>query len=332
MQSILSCFLCCSVVLGCSAESTSVGRTGVAGQDGFGNASDVGGGGGAFGNPTMGVTGTPTQPLQMQGVVTGDNCNQDVDVVFVVDVSGSMIPPLTFLQDEVSAVDAALLAKNLPTPHRFGLVLFVDDVLVMNGGEPYSDVGALQAAFTDQINLTNFTPARQVDPAIADNLSWPENTLDALIAAANGFKWRDSASTLRTIIHVTDASFWDLTQPSAPGEIVGPHFSMYSYTEAIDALRAQDIWVNTFAAKTGGPPGFPLGPPSHGAFRGVNINVGIGFFEPYNGMNSIAVSTGGLSWDIDEVFDGIISLADPINQSIADRQCVEYPPPPPPPD
>ena len=49
-------------------------------------------------------------------------------------------------------------------------------------------------------------------------------------------------------------------------------------------------------------------------------------------MNSIAVSTGGLAWDINEVFDGIISLADPINPSIAERHRVEYPPPPPPPD
>lgn len=40
----------------------------------------------------------------------------------------------------------------------------------------------------------------------------------------------------------------------------------------------------------------------------------------------IANSTGGLSWNIDDVFDGAISPATPINDAIADAQCMEYPP------
>jgi hypothetical protein len=133
---------------------------------------------------------------------------------------------------------------------------------------------------------------------------------------------------------VTDASFWDLTAVSSaagdPGGLeanTGNVTSTHSYDETLTALRDNSVWVNTFAARTGGPPGFPLSPPSHGLFRGVAVNVGIGFHEPYGGKPSIAGATGGLAWDIDAVYDGLISLATPVNDAIAQAQCVEYPPP-----
>jgi hypothetical protein len=42
-------------------------------------------------------------------------------------------------------------------------------------------------------------------------------------------------------------------------------------------------------------------------------------------MPSIADATGGLAWDIDDVFDMKISLATPINESIEAHQCAVYP-------
>lgn len=310
-----------------------------AGSGGAGDAGTTAGSGG-FDNPTAGASGAPL-PLPDAGprALDGGNCNQDVDIVFTLDVSGSMIPPLTRLEAEVDKVDAALQAKNLPGPPHYGLVIFVDDVVVLNGGAPYADVSAVRAAITNEIATTNLAPTRQAAPGGALNFDWPENSIDALYAAATEFQWRDAATTLRTIIHITDASFRDLTSvSSAAGDPMnleqgaGTLTSLHSFDDTIAALRAQSIWVNTFAAKTGGPPGLTPSPPSHGAFRGVDVNVGIGFFEPYAGRNSIAESTGGLAWDIDEVFDGIISLATPINESVEDRQCVTYPPPPPPPE
>ena len=320
-------------------------------------------GGGSGGVPPSGAGGDPgwTPPPDTGGGAGGEeggaivtNCNQDVDVVFTLDVSGSMVSPLTFVQNEVAKVDAALQAKNLPSPPHYGLVIFVDDVIVLNGAAPYPDVVAFAAAVTEQINLTNTVPTRQCDPALEANASWPENSLDALFLAATMFQWRPAATTLRTIIHLTDASFWDgnlvssaegdplALEPAGQcsvGALIMPPggctmtSSAHTYEETIQALRDNQIWVNTFAALTGGPPvtGVAVGPASHGPWRGVEVNVGIGFHEPYRGLNSIAVSTGGLAWDIDAVFDGFISLADPINQAIEDRQCVEYPPPPPPP-
>jgi hypothetical protein len=260
----------------------------------------------------------------------GSACNQDVDLVFVLDVSGSMVPALTKLDKEVGLVDEALKTKNLPSPAHYGLVVFVDDVKVLNGGAAYADLAALKVELNNQIQLTRANNSRQNDPNGRINLDWPENSLDALFAAAREFQWRPAASTLRTIIHITDASFWDLAVPSSGadteqlplGVTVG---SANSYEATIDALRAQQIWANTFAAKTGGPPDGMMAPPSHGQFRGISVHVGIGFFEPYKGKPSIAMSTGGLAWDIDEVFDGKISLATPISMSVADHQCEPYP-------
>lgn len=322
---------------GGAAVGGTAGTAGTGGASGVGGAGAVGGGAGVGGTAGFGGVGAIGGDGGVGGIIT--NCNQDVDVVFSLDVSGSMIPPLTTLQAEVDMVDAALQGKNLPSAPHYGLVIFVDDALAMNGGAPYSDIAAFKAAVTNEINTTNVNPARQAGPGGAANFDWPENSLDALYVAATQFQWRPADTTLRMVIHLTDASFRDLTNvSSAAGDPMmletgaGTITSVHSYDETIAVLRDNRIWVNTFAAKTGGPPGFPLSPPSHGAFRGVNVNVGIGFFEPYDGRNSIAVSTGGLAWDIDEVFDGVISLATPINDAIENRQCVEYPPPPPPPD
>ena len=220
-------------------------------------------------------------------------------------------------------------------------------MLVHNGGLPYADVAALSSAIGREIELTRATANRQLTHGADDNLSWPENTLDALHAAATEFQWRPAATTLRTIIHVPDASFWDVGRVSsavgapmnlepAGGCSVNPFGappfycttvgSSSGFEDTIRVLRDHGVWVNTFAAKTGGPPGDNPSPASHGAFRGVDVNVGIGFFEPYGNRPSIADSTGGLAWDIDEVFDGTISLATPIQESIAGSLCMDYPP------
>ncbi len=274
-----------------------------------------------------------------------ESCEQDIDVVFVVDVSGSMVPALSKLLAEVGKVDDALEAKDLPSPPHYGLVTFVDDVVVMNSGAPYANIDALKAAVNAEVQATQLNPARQATGALEPNLSWPENSLDALYAAATKFKWRDAESTHRTIIHITDASFWEWKAVSsakgdpmklepAGGCPVGAGVfdtactlvsSKHSYDETIDALRAAKIWANTFAARTGGPPAATPAPASHGTFRGVDVNVGIGFHESYGDKPSIAKSSGGLSWDVDEVYDGKISLATPINEAIAATQCMEYP-------
>jgi hypothetical protein len=271
-------------------------------------------------------------PPPMAAPTSDGTCNQDVDIVFVLDVSGSMIPPLSTLEREVDLVDQALLTKNLPNPPHYGLVIFVDTPQTLNGGMPYADVAALKADLSSQISITQMDPARQLGGAVSDNLTWPENAMDGLWAAATEYQWREAGKTLRTIILITDASFWDLTEASSghmtevnTTGLFPTHVSKHGYADTIAQVRMQQIWVNSFAAKTGGPPDGMMSPPSHGDNRGTSVNVGIGYFEPYKGMPSIAESTGGLAWDVDDVFDMKISLATPINESIEARQCAVYP-------
>lgn len=269
-------------------------------------------------------------PAAQAAPANDGTCNQDVDIVFVLDVSGSMAPPLTRLESEVSLVDQALQTKNLPHPPHYGLVIFVDTAQTMNGGMAYTDIAALQAALQVEIDKTTADNPRQLTGG-SDNLSWTEDALDGLYAAGTEFQWREPGKTLRTIILITDASFWDGKEPSSgadaekTNDFFPNHISKHSYDETIASLRMQQIWVNTFAAKTGGPPDGMMAPASHGMFRGISVNVGIGYFEPYNGKPSIADSTGGLAWDIDDVYDMKISLATPINESIAAHQCAVYP-------
>lgn len=271
-------------------------------------------------------------PPPMAAPANDGTCNQDVDIVFVLDVSGSMIPPLSTLEREVGLVDQALQTKNLPNPPHYGLVVFVDSAQTLNGGMPYADVEALKTELRTQIMTTQGDPSRQLGGAASDNLTWPENALDGLWAAATEFKWREPVKTLRTIILITDASFWDLTAASSghmtelnTSGFFPTHVSKHGYDETIAQVRMQQIWVNTFAAKTGGPPDGMMSPPSHGEFRGTTVNVGVGYFEPYNGKPSLADATGGAAWDVDDVFDMKISLATPINESIEARQCAVYP-------
>jgi hypothetical protein len=271
-------------------------------------------------------------PPPMAAPTSDGTCNQDVDIVFVLDVSGSMIPPLSTLEREVSLVDDALKTKNLPNPPHYGLVIFVDTPQTMNGGMPYADVEALKTELRSQISVTQMDPARQLGGAVSDNLTWPENALDGLWAAAGEFQWREVGKTLRTIILITDASFWDLTTASSghmsevnTSGFFPTHVSKHGYDDTIAQVRMQQIWINTFAAKTGGPPDGMVSPPSHGNNRGTSVNVGVGYFEPYAGKPSLAESTGGAAWDVDDVFDMKISLATPINESIEARQCAVYP-------
>ena len=269
-------------------------------------------------------------PPAMAAPAADGTCNQDVDIVFVLDVSGSMTPALGKLKSEVTLVDQALQTKNLPHPPHYGLVIFVDQAQTMNMGMAYPDIASLQAALQIEIDKTNMDNPREL-VGDSNNLSWTEDGLDGLYAAATEFQWRDPMKTLRTIIMITDASFWDGKEPSSgadsekTNDTFPDHVSKHSYAETIAALRMQKIWTNTFSAMTGGPPDGKMAPASHGQWRGISVDVGIGYFTPYNNMGTIAGSTGGMAWDLDDVYDMKISLATPINMSIEAHSCAVYP-------
>jgi hypothetical protein len=234
---------------------------------------------------------------------TGMACNQDVDIVFVMDVSTTMGTFIDELALEISVVDAALQSLNLPSPPQYGLVVFVDDVLIMNAGAPYTDIDQLRADFE---MWSTFTASNQQVQGGGFNSTWPENSLDALYLAGSVFQWRPVESTLRLVIHTTDDTFWE-----GPGNFNAVDVA-HSYDETVDALRANEARVFTFGALIGG--------------QCDCEDVSPGWSTPYMGKTAIPDATGGGWWNIDEVLANVVSLSASIDAAVTGTMCTPYPP------
>jgi len=240
------------------------------------------------------------------GDTDSEDCYEAIDIVFVLDVSTSMGGMLSALEADIAEVWTAAdeLAAEAEASH-FGLVVFVDDYSVVNGGETYEDVGTLQADFHE---WWTFTSSNQQTQSTASNTDWPENTLDALYAAAAEYNWRDEATTLRVIIHATDDTFLE-----APASFSSGLPAQHDYPTTVAALQDQIIRVASFADHFGGPLG--------------NADVAPGFFTDYvndDGVySSIPASTSGEVFDITQV-GSTISLADAINGFVEEEFCSDY--------
>ena len=233
----------------------------------------------------------------------GDMCQQNIDLVFVMDVSTSMAGVLQKLENEILVVDAAIKALEVQPSVNYGLVVFVDDAKIINNGAPYADVQLLKNDFNF---YWNFTQSNQQANGGGSNGDWPENTIDALYLAAFGFQWRPVEDTLRLIIHTTDDTFGD------KGAVQSGVTVMHSYDETVAGLQERQIRVFSFADndKTGGP--------------GNNQDVSMGFFTPYNGKTPIPEATDGGAFNINEVNSGQLSLSAAINQSVEESLCMIY--------
>jgi hypothetical protein len=230
-------------------------------------------------------------------------CAQDVDIVFVMDVSTSMGPFLSTLADEIEAVDLALTELDLPAEPHYGLVVFVDDFAILGSAAPYPDAATLRADFQD---WSAFTSTNQQVGGGGLNTTWPENSLDGLSAAATAFQWRPAASTLRLVIHTTDDTFWN-----GPLEANGVDIQ-HGYTDTVTALQEREVRVFSFAAQIGG--------------ECECEDVTPGWSTPYNGAPPIPEATDGGVFDIDLVLAGQVSLADAIPQAVIDTMCEPYTP------
>jgi hypothetical protein len=213
---------------------------------------------------------------------------------------------MTFFFDallaDMAEVDAALRAVQANP--RYGLIVFVDDYAVVDGGVPFEDVASLQAEFmTWKVFTTSFS-----EPQIngGTNTTFPENSLDALWHAAESFQWRPADSTLRLVIHATDDTFTEA--PGSQDGIVVEH----TYPETIDALKTHEVRVAAFAATIGGS-----------IFNPQNVEAG--WFTDWAGQPSIPVDTGGLVFHIDGILNGSLSLGDAIVQTVEAVECTPYP-------
>lgn len=225
---------------------------------------------------------------------------QQIDIVFAVDVSTTMNFMLGKIEQEIAAVDAAARAQGLDA--RYGLVVFVDDVKVANGGKPYDDLAALQR---DLAAWQAFTASNRQILGEAANLDWPENTLDALHAAATEFAWRPAATTLRTIVHATDDDFGE------PPAVQSGQAIKHTYRQTVDALRAAEVRVFSFAARVGG--------------QCECLDVRAGLYTDYRGQKAIPAATGGAVFDIDEVAAGRLNFGQALSGALQTAICTHYP-------
>jgi len=227
-----------------------------------------------------------------------------LDIVFVVDVSTTMAFMLDRIEQQLASVDAEARAQGLDA--RYGLVVFVDDVLLANNGQPYADLTALRGELA---GWQRFTASNRQIGSETLNLDWPENTLDAVHAAATGFAWRPVDTTLRMIVHATDDDFGE-----APA-IQSGQAVQHSYTQTVTALHAAQVRLLSFAAKVGG--------------QCECLDVRPGLFTRFHGRPSLPGATGGAVFDIDEVASGKLGFVAAVAGAIKSGVCSSYPPVPP---
>lgn len=239
--------------------------------------------------------------------VAGERCEDpsltrksQVDVVFVVDVSTTMTFMLDRIEKQIAQVDSEARAQALDP--RYGLVVFVDDVLVANGGQPYADIAALQR---DLAGWQAFTAGNRQINSAAHNLDWPENTLDAVHAAATQYAWRPADTTLRMVVHATDDDFGEA--PAVQSQQTVQH----TYRETVDALRAAEVRMFSFAARIGG--------------QCECLDVRAGLYTRFHGQPSLPAATGGAVFDIDEVAAGKLGLAAAVGGAVRSGVCTRYP-------
>jgi len=256
----------------------------------------------------------PDAPLDSPGDV-GDavdhvddvDCFQDIDIVFVIDVSTSMTWVLDELHDEIGAVwaFAEAISSHPDYDPAFGLVVFVDDVLVTNDGNPYASSADLQTEFNDWRTFcsSNSQPAG----SSCMNGDCQENSLDALAAAAEHYAWRPGA--LHVIIHATDDTFKESPQmlcsemsPTIPVE--------HTYSQTIDLLVAGEVRVGVFAM--------------HVSPCWTSADTEPGFFSSWGGQPSIPEATGSRVWDLTQVQSGAISLTEAIQGFVLEEWCTEF--------
>lgn len=223
------------------------------------------------------------------------------DVVFVIDVSTTMRGMLDAIEQGISEVDAQVRHKTEKPPH-YGLVVFVDDVLVTNWGQPYTDITDLRRELH---KWRRFAASNRQVKAAGSNVDWPENSLDALNAAAREFAWRPAGDTLRLVVHATDDDFGE-----APAVQSGLPVAS-SYRDTVEGLRTRSIRVASFTAKLGG--------------ECECLDVTPGWRSPYKGQASIPDITAGVAFDIDEVARGELSLAAAVSTTVANSLCKVYP-------
>lgn len=229
-------------------------------------------------------------------------CNAPLDVVFVVDVSTSMSEEAERLRAGIDSIWNA--ASDLADDVQFGLVVFVDDALAVNGCAPFADLASLQ---TELAEWRDFCSSNRSPSSDALNSDCPENSLDALWIAATSCPWRTGAT--RVVVHVTDDTFAE-----RPTRLSGEVSVQTTYAQVAQELVTRELRVGAFAV------------PGAGEFCGAGSSpdVGRGFHAPYAGMPALPEQTGGRAYDLRAVRSGSLDMAAAIRDLIEDEYCTLF--------
>lgn len=276
-----------------------------------------------------GSSGTPSE----QPGITNDGsvpeagtqkCDEDIDVVLVIDTSTTMKFVLDALEDEFETVVTA--ANALKTGAHFGAVFFQDNGILdtsgeESGGKVHLGYETLRDAFVtmrDEYTANGINPGDGPDGEHDANLLCEENSLDALHIAATEFPWRDNA--VRVIVVVTDDTFLEKpdnyaasTANGTPVSGYGDYPAQYTVSETVAALQTARAKVFSFTSATNG---------CGASRRNAQSNaVTFGWSSPYGDNEPFPAQTGGENFDLAEVKQGDLHLAAAINDIVLAARC-----------
>lgn len=225
----------------------------------------------------------PSDAPLPEGGLDAPVCTAPLDVVLVLDVSGTMDRELAAFRDATGALFAT--AQRLDPSAQISLVAFVDDVLLVNGCTPFATAEALRTAI-EAFRVTAPMNRNVADPALP-NRDCPENSLDALFEAAARCPLRNGST--RVFVHATDDTF--LERPGVlSGEWGGGVFVASLYSEVQNALTSRNIHFSALAWSGAG----------EFCGAGSSPDVGRGFHADFGALPSLPVTTDGADavvWD-----------------------------------
>jgi hypothetical protein len=85
----------------------------------------------------------------------------------------------------------------------------------------------------------------------------------------------------------------------------------HTYRQTVDALRAVEVRVFSFAARVGG--------------QCECLDVRAGLYTDYRGQKAIPAATGGAVFDIDEVAAGRLNFGQALSGALQTAICTHYP-------
>ncbi|MCS6858522.1 MAG: hypothetical protein NZM37_12470 [Sandaracinaceae bacterium] len=231
----------------------------------------------------------------------GQSRCQPASLVIVLDVSSSMQSTLEWLRRNASP----LFEVTMRTNTTIGMVVFVDDAILVNNCAPFAVHTTLAAEFArwHHLSQANRSPLSGIE-----NVDCTENALDAVALAATSCPWNNEE---RLILLITDDTFAErpavLSGPFGRGIPVNT-----TYAEVAQALLSRGIRLFALSAQG-------LGQRCPGPRW--NPEVGQGWHVPFGTQPPLPHQTGGMAWDLNAAESGVFDFFQALESALALNRC-----------